>query len=146
MGGIGGRDMNRPILGWWEVEGLQHSRKHRKRKRLAAALVVLAIGFLLLAPDPHDHGDAGSLGGLLRLLLPNSHQTHDPHHSGDAPQPDAQGSCPIHFWHQVAATGLLVVLLLQFFLGSLCHILSFVAVPYVTELGSFHSRAPPLCL
>jgi hypothetical protein len=108
--------------------------------------VVLAIGFLLLAPDPHDHGDAGSLGGLLRLLLPDSNQTADSHHSEDESQPKADGSCPIHFWHQVAATGLLVVLLLQFFLGSLCHISSFVVVPYITELGSFRSRAPPVFL
>ncbi|HWR21428.1 MAG TPA: hypothetical protein VN444_06160 [Verrucomicrobiae bacterium] len=111
---------------------------------MAAVCVLFAIGFLLLAPDPHDHGDAGSLGGLLRLFLPNSSQTADPHQSEDEPQSETNGSCPIHFWHQVAATGLLFALLLQFSLLSHLHIPSFVAVPYVTELGSFHSRAPPV--
>ncbi|MDE2059617.1 MAG: hypothetical protein KGL31_06410 [candidate division NC10 bacterium] len=125
--------------------GRQSDRGCRSR-RLAAALVVLAIGFLLLAPDPHDHGDAGSLGGLLRPLLPSSSRTTDPHQSGDEPQPKANGSCPIHFWHQVAATGLLVVFLLRFSLSSLLRIPSFVITPYVTDLGSFHSRAPPFCL
>lgn len=126
----------------------EHQRRESRHGhgRLTAALVVLAIGFLLVAPDPHDHGDAGSIGGLLRLLLPGSNQTADSHHSEDESQPKADGSCPIHFWHQVAATGLLVILLLQFFLGSLCHISLFVVVPYITELGSFRSRAPPLCL
>ncbi|MBZ0169946.1 hypothetical protein MELA_01010 [Candidatus Methylomirabilis lanthanidiphila] len=126
--------------------GPRRGEKDRRSKRLTAALVVLAIGFLLLAPDPHDHGDAGSLGGLLRLFLPDSSQATDPHHPGDEPQPEANGSCPIHFWHQIAATGLLVVFLLRVVLGSLFHIPSFVTVPYVTDLGSCHSRAPPVCL
>ncbi|MDE2180494.1 MAG: hypothetical protein KGJ40_06570 [candidate division NC10 bacterium] len=106
--------------------------------------MVLAIGFLLLAPDPHDHGDASSLGGLLRLLLPNSSQTTDPYQPQDESQPETNGSCPIHFWHQVAATGLLVVFLLRFSLSLLFRIPLFVAVPYVTDLGSVHSRAPPV--
>lgn len=114
--------------------------------RWAAALVVLAIGFLLLAPDPHDHGDAASLGGLLRLFLPGSSQETDPHQSQDMPQPGANSSCAIHFWHQVAATGSLFALLLQFFLGSLFHIPSFLTVSSITDLGSFHSRAPPVFL
>ena len=122
------------------------SGRQRNREHLAAALVVLAIGFLLLVPDPHDHGDAASLGGLLRLFLPSSSQAAGPHQSGDEPQPEANGSCPIHFWHQVAATGIFFALLLRFFLGSLFRIPPFVTVPYVTDLGSFHSRAPPLCL
>jgi hypothetical protein len=122
------------------------SGRQRKRDHLAAALVILAIGFLLLVPDPHDHGDAASLGGLLRPLLPSSSQTTDPYQSGDESGPEADGSCPIHFWHQVAATGILFALLLHFFLGSLFHIPSFVTVPYVTDLGSFHSRAPPVFL
>ena len=126
------------------MEGRRQSDRGRRSGRLTAALVVLAFGFLLLAPDPHDHGDAGSLGGLLRLLLPGSSQTADPHQSGDEPQPEANGSCPIHFWHQVAATGLFFALLLQFFLGSPFRIPPFVTVPYVTDLGSFHSRAPPV--
>lgn len=111
-----------------------------------AALVVLAIGFLLLAPDPHDHGDAGSLGGLLRPLLPASSQTHAAHQSEDEPQPETNDSCPIHFWHQVAATGLLFAIVLQLFLVSLPHNPLFVTLPYVTDLGSFHSRAPPAFL
>jgi hypothetical protein len=126
------------------VQGCERVQARGRGDRWAAALVVLAIGFLLLVPDPHDHGDADSLGGLLRLLLPDSSQTADPHQSQDKPQPEANGSCPIHFWHQVAATGLLFALLLQFFLGSLFRIPSFVTVPYVTDLGSFHSRAPPV--
>ena len=118
--------------------------RQRKREHLAAALVVVAIGFLLLVPDPHDHGDAASLGGLLRLFLPSASQTTDPHQSGDEPQPEANGSCLIHFWQQVAATGLLVVFLLRFFFGSLFRIPLFLVVPSVTDLGSFHSRAPPV--
>lgn len=128
------------------MERPQQSGRERIGERLAAACVVLAIGFLLLAPDPHDHGDAASLGGLLRLLLPSSSQTTDPHQSQDEPQPEVNGSCPIHFWQQVAATGLLVVFLLRFFFGSLFRIPLFLAVPYVTDLGSFHSRSPPVFL
>ncbi len=108
--------------------------------------MALAISFLLLAPDPHDHGDAGSLGGLLRLFLPASHQAADPHHSQDEPQSEADGSCPIHFWHQVAATGLLFALLLRFFLSSLFSTPSFVTVLSTTHLESFQSRAPPVFL
>lgn len=126
------------------VQGCERIQGRWGSSRVAAALVVLAIGFLLLIPDPHDHGDAGSLGGLLRLLLPSSSQTTDPHQSQDVPQPEANGSCPIHFWQQVVATGLLFALLLRFFLSSFFRIPSFVTVPYVTDLGSFHSRAPPV--
>lgn len=122
--------------------GPRYREKDGQGKRLTATLVLLAIGFLLLAPDPHDHGDAGSLGGLLRLLLPNSGQTADPHHSGD--EPETNGSCPIHFWHQVAATGLLAMLLLQFSLRSHPHIPLFVALSHVADFGSFYSRAPPV--
>ncbi len=124
--------------------GFSRCERGRGRARLIAALIILAISFLLLAPDPHDHGDAASLGGLLRPLLPGSNQTHDTHQSADEPQAEANESCPIHFWQQVAATGLVVVLLLQLFLGSLFHVSSFVTVAYVTDLGSFHSRAPPV--
>ena len=120
------------------------SGRERISERLAAALVVLAIGFLLLAPDPHDHGDAGSLGGLLRLFLPNSSRTADPHHSEDEAQPEANGSCAIHFWHQVAATGLLMIFLLRFSLSSLFRFPSFVTAPCTIDLQSFHSRAPPV--
>lgn len=123
--------------------GCERVQARGRGDRWAAALVVLAIGFLLLAPDPHDHGDAASLGGLLRLLLPDSSHTHDSHQSQDEPQPEANGSCPIHFWHQVAATGLFFAFLLQFFLSSLFHISSFITIPCVTGLGSCHSRAPP---
>jgi len=126
------------------MRGCERAQAWGRGDRWAAALVVLAIGFLLLVPDPHDHGDVGSLGGLLRPLLPSSSRATDPHQSQDEPQPEANGSCPIHFWHQVAATGLLFALLLRFFLGSLFRIPSFVTVPYVTDLGSFHSRAPPV--
>lgn len=120
------------------------SDRGRRSRRLAAALVVLAIGFLLLAPDPHDHGDAGSIGGLLRLFLPNSSRTADPHHSEDEAQPEANGSCAIHFWHQVAATGLLIIFLLRFSLSSLFRLPSFVTAPCAIDLQSFHSRAPPV--
>lgn len=126
------------------VQGCERIQRRWGGSRVAAALVVLAIGFLLLAPDPHDHGDAGSLGGLLRLLLPSASQTTDSQPSQDESQPEANGSCPIHFWQQVAATGLLVVFLLRFFFGSLFRIPLFLTVPYSTDLGSFHSRAPPV--
>lgn len=108
--------------------------------------MVLAIGFMLLAPDPHDHGDAGSLGGLLRLLLPSSSHAADPHQSEDNPQSEAAGSCPVHFWHLVAATGLLVAFLLEFALASRFRILSFVTVLSATDPVSFQSRAPPFLL
>jgi hypothetical protein len=120
--------------------------RQREKGRLVAALVVLAIGFMLLAPDPHDHGDAGSLGGLLRLLLPGSGHAADAHQSEDDPQSEADGSCPIHFWHLVAATGLLIVCMLRLFLGSFPYNPSFITWPSVTDLGSFHSRAPPVFL
>jgi len=126
------------------VQGCERVQGRLGGSRVTAALVVVAIGFLLLVPDPHDHGDAGSLGGLLRLFLPSSSQTTGPHQSQDEPQPEANGSCPIHFWQQVAATGLLFALPLRFFLSSLFRIPPFVTVPYVTDLGSFHSRAPPV--
>lgn len=126
------------------MEGCQQSDRGSGSRRLAAALVVLTIGFLLLAPDPHDHGDVGSLGGLLRPLLPGSSQTHATHQSEDEPQPEANGSCPIHFWHQVAATGLLIIFLLRFSLSSLFRLPSFVTASYATDLESFHSRAPPV--
>jgi hypothetical protein len=126
------------------VQGCERIQRRWSSSRVTAALVVLAFGFLLLVPDPHDHGDADSLGGLLRLLVPDSSQTADPHQSADEPRPEANGPCPIHFWHQVVATGILFALLPQFFLGSLFRIPQFVTVRYVTDLGSFHSRAPPV--
>lgn len=137
-------DMNRPILGWRKVGRPQRSARRDGRGRLAAIFVVLAIGFLLLVPDPHDHGDAGSLGGLLRLLLPGPATSADPHQTAGNARPEANGSCPIHFWQQVAATGLLLALPLRFFLSALFRIAASVTRPYVTDLGSFHSRAPPV--
>lgn len=131
------------IAGWRKVDGRKPHGEQRNRGRLVAACVLLAISFLLLAPDPHDHGDAASLGGLLRLFLPGSSQAPDPSQSQDVPQSGASGSCAIHFWQQVAAAGILFALLLRFFLSSLFHIPSFVTVPSITHLESFHSRAPP---
>ena len=116
------------------------------RRRVAAALVLLAIGFLLLVPDPHDHGDAGSLGGLFRLLLPGSTGNADPQQTQSTPRPGPQGICPVHFWQQVAATGLLLACLLRFFLNSEFRVLPSIASPSSTYLGSFHSRAPPILL
>jgi hypothetical protein len=121
---------------------------------VAAALVLLAIGFLLLVPDPHDHGDVGSLGGLFRLLLPGSTRlttggstaNADPQQTQSTPRPGQQGICPVHIWQQVAATGLLLALLLRFFLDSEFRVLPSVALPSNTYLGSFHSRAPPILL
>lgn len=115
-------------------------------RRVAAALVLLAIGFLLLVPDPHDHGDAGSLGGLFRLLLPGSTANADPQQTQSTPRPGPQGICPVHFWQQVAATGLLLAFLLRFFLNSEFRVLPSVASPSNIYLGSFHSRAPPILL
>jgi hypothetical protein len=121
---------------------------------VAAALVLLAIGFLLLVPDPHDHGDAGSLGGLFRLLLPGSTRlttggsaaNADPQQNGGTPRPGQQGICPVHFWQQVAATGLLLAFLLRLFLNSELRVLPSIASPSNIYLGSFHSRAPPILL
>ncbi|MBI2902173.1 MAG: hypothetical protein HYY12_01110 [Candidatus Methylomirabilis oxyfera] len=130
--------------------------------RGAAALVLLAIGFLLLVPDPHDHGDAGSLGGLFRLLVPGSTGSFDPAQDrlttsgptsdGDpqktqgAPRAGQQGICPVHFWQQVAATGLVLAFLLRLTLNSEFRVLPSVASPGNTYLGAFHSRAPPILL
>jgi len=116
------------------------------RRRVAAALVLLAIGFLLLVPDPHDHGDVGSLGGLFRLLLPGSTANADPQQTQSTPRPGPQGICPVHFWQQVAATGLLLAFLLRLFLNSEFRVLLSIASPNNTYLGSFHSRAPPILL
>lgn len=124
------------------------------RRRGAAALVLLAIGFLLLIPDPHDHGDAGSLGGLFRVLLPVSTQlttggpdpTADPQQTGGRARPGPQGFCPVHFWQQVAATGLLLAFLLRLFPNSEFRVLPSIASPSNIYLGSFHSRAPPILL
>ena len=116
------------------------------RRRGAAALILLAIGFLLLVPDPHDHGDVGSLGGLFRLLLPGSTANADPQQTQSTPRPGPQGICPVHFWQQVAATGLLLACLLRFFLNSEFRVLPSIASPSYSYLGSFHSRAPPILL
>jgi hypothetical protein len=116
------------------------------RRRVAAALVLLAIGFLLLVPDSHDHGDVGSLGGLFRLLLPGSTANADPQQTQGTPRPGQQGICPVHFWHQVAATGLLLAFLLRLFLNSEFRVLPSIASPSNIYLGSFHSRAPPILL
>ena len=120
------------------------------KRRVAAALVLLAIGFLLLVPDPHDHGDVGSLGGLFRLLLPveltGSTANADPQQTQSTPRPGQQGICPVHFWHQVSATGLLLAFLLRLFLNSEFRVLPSIASPSNIYLGSFHSRAPPILL
>lgn len=124
------------------------------RRRVAAALVLLAIGFLLLVPDPHDHGDVGSLGGLFRLLFSDSTRlttggstaNADPQQTQSTPRPGQQGICPVHFWHQVSATGLLLAFLLRLFLNSEFRVLPSIASPSNICLGSFHSRAPPILL
>lgn len=128
------------------MQGCRLPQQRSEGDRWIAVLVLFAIGFLLLAPDPHDHGDVGSLGGLLRLFAPSPGQAADPHQTADDPQSDNNGSCPIHFWYQVAATGLLAIFLLRVALGSLFRILFFVGVPDVAHLRSFHSRAPPAFL
>ena len=76
--------------------------------------------------------------------FPTRLQTGEDQQPGDEPQPEANGSCPIHFRQQVAASGLLFALLLRCVLGALFRIPLFVTVPYVTDLGSFHSRSPPV--
>jgi len=123
----------------------------RVRRRVAAALVLLAIGFLFLVPDPHDHGDAGSLGGLFRPLIRDPigptirglSPGADPGQARGLPQPSAREFCPVHFWHQVAATGLLVALLLRFFLTAEFRPVSFATLHSVAVLHSFQTRAPP---
>ncbi len=118
-------------------------RRVSERRRGAAAFILLAIAFLLLVPDPHDHGDAGSLGGLFRPLLPGSTPITGAPETGAKSRPRPQGFCPIHFWQQVASTVLLLALLLGFFLDSEFGVPPVVALPSVTDLGSFRSRAPP---
>ncbi len=121
------------------------------RRRVAAAVLLLAIGFLFLVPDPHDHGDAGSLGGLFRPLIgdPIGPTVRGPSPAPDAdrarglPQSGAREFCPVHFWHQVAATGLLVAFLLRFFLTAEFRPTSIAALPSVAALHSFQTRAPP---
>jgi len=123
----------------------------RVRRRVAAALVLLAIGFLFLVPDPHDHGDAGSLGGLFRPLIRDPiavgvrgpSPPPDPDQSRGLPQPNAREFCPVHFWHQVAATGLLVAILFRFFLAAEFRPVCFAALHSVAALHSFQTRAPP---
>lgn len=125
-----------------------------ERQRGAAAFALLAIAFLLLVPDPHDHGDAGSLGGLFRPLLPGStwlttggsSPMTGAQQTGAKPRPGPQESCPIHFWQQVASTVLLLALPLRFFLQSELRALSFVTLRGLTNLDSFHNRAPPILL
>lgn len=116
------------------------------RQRGAAAFALFAIAFLLLVPDPHDHGDAGSLGGLFRPLLPGSSPMTGAQQTGAKPRPGPQESCPIHFWQQVASTILLLALLLRFFFQSELRALSFVTLRGLTNLDSFHNRAPPILL
>lgn len=116
------------------------------RHRVAVVFMLLAIGFLLLVPDPHDHGDAGSLGGLFRLLLPGSTANADSRQPGGTPRPGPHGFCPVHFWQQVAAAGLLLAFVFRFLLSSELRVLPSTASPSSTYLGSFHSRAPPIPL
>ena len=116
------------------------------RQRGAAAFALLAIAFLLLVPDPHDHGDAGSLGGLFRPLLPGSSPMTDAQQTGAKPRPGPQETCPIHFWQQVASTILLLALPLRFFFQSEFRALSLVTPRGLTHLDSFHNRAPPILL
>ncbi len=121
------------------------------RRRVAAAALLLAIGFLFLVPDPHDHGDAGSLGGLFRPLIRDPigptirgpSPGADPGQARGLPQPSAREFCPVHFWHQVAATGLLVASLLRFFLTAEFRPVSLTALHSVAVLHSFQTRAPP---
>ena len=112
----------------------------------AAAFVLLVITFLLLVPDPHDHGDAGSLGGLFRLLLPGSTPIPGAPEAGGKPRPGPQDLCPIHFWQQVASTGLFLALLLRFFLNAEARPFPLILLPSATSLQSFHNRAPPILL
>lgn len=133
-------------LGRSQVESRRMGGSRLGNPRAGAALVLLAIGFLLLVPDPHDHGDAASLGGLFRLLLPSSSPVANAQETGGKPRPGPQGLCPVHFWQQVAGTILLFALLLPLFLTSDLRILPTISLPRSTDLGSFHSRAPPILL
>jgi hypothetical protein len=116
------------------------------RQRGAAAFALLAIAFLLLVPDPHDHGDAGSLGGLFQPLLPSSIPITGAQQTGAKPRPGRQQICPIHLWQQVASTVLPLALLLRFFPQFELRALSFVTLRGLTNLDSFHNRAPPILL
>ncbi len=129
----------------------RHDDRRIVRRRVAAVVLLLAIGFLFLVPDPHDHGDVSSLGGLFRPLIRDTiglgvrgpSLPPDPDQARGLPQPNAREFCPVHFWHQVAATGLLVAILFGFFLTAECRPVSFAALHSVTALHSFQTRAPP---
>jgi hypothetical protein len=121
------------------------------KRLVAAAFLLLVIGFLFLVPDPHDHGDIGSLGGLFRPLIREpigvgvrgSSLPPDADQAKGLPQPSAGEFCPVHFWHQVAATGLLVAILHGFYLAAEFRPVSFALLHWVTAHHTFQTRAPP---
>lgn len=126
------------------MQGPDNRRRVSERRRGVAVSVLLAIAFLLLVPDPHDHGDANSLGGLFRFLFPGSVPISGPQQAGTTPRPEPRGFCPIHFWQQVAATALLLALLPLFFLSSESRAALYLLAPSTTDSRSFHNRAPPI--
>ena len=135
-----------PILWWRQLDSHRSREGGIGRQRGASVFLLLAFTFLLLAPDPHDHGDAGSLGGLFRLLHPGSAPLSGAQQTGAKSRPGSQQLCPIHFWQQVVATALLLALLLRFFLNAEFRAFSFILLPSATGLRSFHNRAPPILL
>lgn len=128
------------------MQGPDNRRRVSERRRGVAVSVLLAIAFLLLVPDPHDHGDANSLGGFFRFLFPGSVPITGPQQAGTKPRPEPLGFCPIHFWQQVAATALLLAFLLLFFLSSESRASLYLLAPNTTSSRSFHNRAPPILL
>lgn len=120
-----------------------------RARRRAALSMALLIGTLLMAPDPHDHGDAFSLGGLLRPLLPVSaeHPAPHPDKPGDeTSQAETDSTCPIHAWNQLVATGLILAICIAILLISEWRFAPAFPSSRPILLGTVRSRAPPILL
>jgi len=117
-------------------------------RRVIGSAIAVVIGILLLAPDPHDHGDALSIGGLLRPLLPASAAHRPPAHpdkaSDEPSRAETDRTCPIHVWNQLVATGLVLAICLTILLESERRFVRAVPPSRYILFVAVHSRAPPL--
>jgi hypothetical protein len=119
-------------------------RRGYEGRRAAAAVILLAMAFLLLVPDPHDHGDAGSLGGVFRSLMPGATPAPAASQASAVPQRPGRSLCPVHLWHQIAGTGLVLVLLVSVALTAGRYAPHVGTVPSVLQDPSTHTRGPPI--